>query len=73
MRHEKTVSVSKIRHLWEPWEEDETPRISILGWFGQPGSTVKKKFGADYEQLLRPVFFRFSWAKNKFKKFLKIL
>ena len=26
MRHEKTVSVSKIRHLWEPWEEDETPR-----------------------------------------------
>ena len=26
MRHEKTVSVSKIRLLWEPWEEDETPR-----------------------------------------------
>ena len=26
MRHEKTVSVSKIKHLWEPWEEDETPR-----------------------------------------------
>ena len=30
MRHEKTVSVSKIRHLWEPWEEDETPRKVIL-------------------------------------------
>ena len=26
MRHEKSVSVSKIRLLWEPWEEDETPR-----------------------------------------------
>ena len=26
MRYEKTVSVSKIRLLWEPWEEDETPR-----------------------------------------------
>ena len=30
MRHEKTVSVSKIKHLWEPWEEDETPRKIIL-------------------------------------------
>ena len=30
MRHEKTVSVSKIRPLWEPWEEDQTPRKSIL-------------------------------------------
>ena len=28
MRHEKTVSVSKIRLLWEPWKEDETPRKS---------------------------------------------
>ena len=26
MRHEKTVSVRKIKPLWEPWEEDETPR-----------------------------------------------
>ena len=26
MRHEKTVSVSKIKPVWEPWEEDETPR-----------------------------------------------
>ena len=37
MRHEKTVSVSKIKPLWEPWEEDETPRknkvISILMYF----------------------------------------
>ena len=34
MRHEKTVSVSKIRHLWEPWEEDETPRnVSPLSCF----------------------------------------
>ena len=31
MRHEKTVSVSKIKPLWEPWEEDETPRKNILG------------------------------------------
>jgi hypothetical protein len=30
MRHEKTDSVSKIRDLWEPWEEDETPRKRIL-------------------------------------------
>ena len=29
MRHEKTVSVSKIKPLWEPWEEDETPRKII--------------------------------------------
>ena len=29
MRHEKTVSVSKIKPLWEPWEEDETPRKSL--------------------------------------------
>ena len=29
MRHEKTVSVSKIKPLWEPWEEDETPRKTI--------------------------------------------
>ena len=29
MRHEKTVSVSKIRLLWEPWKEDETPRNCI--------------------------------------------
>ena len=26
MGHEKTVSVSKIRILWEPWKEDESPR-----------------------------------------------
>ena len=31
MRHEKTVSVSKIKPLWEPWEEDETPRKFIPG------------------------------------------
>ena len=31
MRHEKTVSVSKIKPLWEPWEEDETPRKYIYG------------------------------------------
>ena len=30
MRHEKTVSVSKIKHLWEPWEEDETPRKLLI-------------------------------------------
>ena len=30
MRHEKTVSESKIKPLWEPWEEDETPRKRIL-------------------------------------------
>ena len=29
MRHEKTVSVSKIKPVWEPWEEDETPRKFI--------------------------------------------
>jgi len=29
MRHEKTVSVSKIKPVWEPWEEDETPRKII--------------------------------------------
>ena len=30
MRHEKTVSVSKIKPVWEPWEEDETPRKLFL-------------------------------------------
>ena len=32
MRHEKTVSVSKIRPLWEPLSlyEDETPRKKLL-------------------------------------------
>jgi hypothetical protein len=30
MRNEKTVSVSKIRILWEPWKEDETPRKRLL-------------------------------------------
>ena len=29
MRHEKTVSVSKIKFLWEPWEEDEKPRKAL--------------------------------------------
>jgi hypothetical protein len=38
-----------------------------LGW------TVKKKVWADYEQHLRPVFFKFSGAKNLFKIVLKIL
>ena len=42
MRHEKTVSVSKIKHLWEPWEEDETPRKVVLQaqiffWFEKSG------------------------------------
>jgi hypothetical protein len=38
MRHEKTVSVSKIRLLWEPWKEDETPKKAFplsLRNFGQ--------------------------------------
>jgi hypothetical protein len=38
---------------------------------GSPAVLVKKKFGADYEQILRPIFFMFSWTKNKFKFFLK--
>ena len=29
MRHEKTNSVSKIKPVWEPWEEDETPRKKL--------------------------------------------
>ena len=45
---------------------------SILGWFGQPGQYCETKFGADYEQLLRPVFYVFM-GKKKFKIFLKIL
>jgi hypothetical protein len=40
---------------------------------GSRASTVKKEFGADYEQLLRLVLFKFSWAKNEFKLFLRIL
>ena len=32
MRHEKTVSVSKIKPLWEPWEEDETPRKAFIAY-----------------------------------------
>ena len=42
----------------------------VWGWFGAGWQYVlKKKIGADYEQLLRTVFFMFSWPKN----FLKIL
>ena len=29
MRHEKTVSESKIGLLWEPWEKVETPRNTV--------------------------------------------
>ena len=39
---------------------------NILGWFGQPGQYLKKKFGADYEQFLKR-FFLFSWAKKIFE------
>jgi hypothetical protein len=35
---------------------------------GSQAVLVKKKFGADYEQLLRPVFM-FSWGKKKKKIF----
>jgi hypothetical protein len=38
MRHEKTVSESKIGLLWEPLEEDETPRkfyVYLLRSFGK--------------------------------------
>ena len=35
-------------------------RIEIWVGFGPVGIT-------DYEQLLRPVFFKFSWGKNKVK------
>ena len=34
MRHEKTVSVSKLKPLWEPWEEDETPRKAFSCYIG---------------------------------------
>ena len=37
-----------------------------MGWFGQPGSTVKKKLGVDYKQLFRPVFqVKFFLASSK--------
>ena len=36
---------------------------SILGCFGQPGQYLKKKFGAHYEQVLRPIFFVFMVKK----------
>ena len=39
---------------------------SILGWFGQPGRTCEKKFGADYEQLLRPLESIFYGGKTSF-------
>ena len=35
---------------------------------GSRAILVKKKIEEDYEQLLRPVFFMFSWAKDNFKK-----
>ena len=46
---------------------------SILGWFGQPGLYLKKKFEANYEQLLRLVFLSFHGQKIDFKfvKFVK--
>ena len=47
MRHEKTVSVSKIRPLLEPWKDDETPReevIATLIWNTIFGNTVSFYF-----------------------------
>ena len=41
MRHEKTVSVSKIKPLWEPWEEDETPRKYFTHIPGQNQHPIK--------------------------------
>ena len=38
-----------LRGFW--WYE-----ISVSGPFGQPGQYIKKKLGADYEQLLRAFF-----------------
>ena len=40
---------------------------------GSRAELVKKKFGADYEQLLRPVFLMFSWTKNRFFFFENIV
>ena len=38
--------------------------IEIWTGFGPVGITERKKILADYEQLLRLVFFMFSWAKK---------
>ena len=46
---------------------------SILDWFLQPDSTVKKKFGVDYEQLLRPILLCFHGQKINSKFFKNIL
>ena len=37
----------------------------IWAGFGPVGITEKKEIWADYEQLLRPFFFKFSWAKKE--------
>ena len=39
-------------------------RISVFGSFGQPGQYIKKKLGADFEQLLRVVFSCFQGQKK---------
>ena len=67
---------SKWRHANNPSLAPNDPdllRKSILGLFGQSGRTCEKKFGADDEQLLRPVFFMFSWARNKYFFFENIV
>ena len=58
-------------------ETDESWDICIYNmknqfWagLGSRASTVKKKFGADYEQLLRPVFYVFMGKKYIFLKIL---
>ena len=44
--------------------ELSTDLIINLGPYGQLGAVLKKKFGADYEQLLRAFFSMFSFAKK---------
>ena len=39
---------------------------------GSPASTVKKKVWGRLQATFEACFFKFSWAKNKFKIFLKI-
>ena len=61
-----------IWHPWQPWvtdkETDESWDIFMIwkinsGLVWATGQYCEKKFGADYEQLLRPVFYVFMGKK----------
>ena len=57
----------------ESWDIFIIKKNQFWAGLGSRALLVKKTFGADYEQLLRPVFFMLSWAKRYFFFFENIV